>query len=531
MKSNHKQAKEQSSRFLWKRNLDAGGLLAGYLLTCTFNPILANSGTEEKVTVSKLQKPNILLIVTDQMSASMLSCTGNKYVHTPNLDRLANSGIRFERAYSTNPVCAPSRYSLFSGDMPSQIGMSRNGHLSRLSVPQEKLILAMGNIFKKESYETVYGGKTHLVGRDGKHDHVELYGFDNLTSDYYDELVSKSCAFIKQKHDKPFLLVASLVNPHDICYMVIQDYEKSQGKRELTVDPTGKYRLPQAMQKPIGVNDEEFFEKYCPPLPDNFEVPDQELTAFMADKPAFTLWARKNFTEEQWRMHRWAYARLTEMVDKQIGQILDAIEESGIEENTIIIYTSDHGEQDGAHRTDEKAFLYEESVRVPFLISWKNKIKPQQVNNSHLVSNGLDLLPTMCDLAGISIPDDFKGLSVKPLMVDGLNKKWRRSLVVESNIARLVIWDTFKYMVGKEVSNSGPVIYDPFERNPARMMYEFDPKKEVREMLIDLKSDPGEMKNLAFSKKYEKKLLKGRYLLAEWYKDHEFTFEEGYKMR
>lgn len=501
----------------------AHGLIAGCLFSAPVNPLFTNPAEAQNNVKLLQQMPNIIFIVTDQMSATMLSCTGNPYVKTPNLDRLANSGIRFERAYAANPVCVPSRYSLFSGDMPSQIGMLHNSHLFTLSVPQQKLDLAMGNVFKKAGYQTVYGGKTHLVGRDGKHDHVELYGFENLTSDYYDELVDRSRNFIKQKHDRPFLLVASLVNPHDICYMAIQDFEKAQGKTRLTVDPNGKYRLPEALKKPADISDEEFFAKHCPPLPSNFEIPEKELTAFMADKPDFMHWARENWTKKDWRMHRWAYARLTEMVDKQIGEILDALKEAGLEENTIVIYTSDHGDQDGAHRVDEKAFLYEESVRVPFLVSWKGKIAPGQVDHTHMISNGLDILPSMCDLAGITILGEYKGLSIKPIVQKHDELKWRDYLVVEDNIAKLVIWDKYKYMVGKDISDGKFLADSPVDPDPSTEV--------IREMLIDLKSDPGEMKNLAFDKKYKKEIQKGRHLLFQWYKEHEFTIEEGYKMR
>ncbi len=524
--NSNKDEKKQSSRLSRKKFLATSGLLAGYFLARPLNSALANTKLIETLSSSKSKKPNVLFIVTDQMAATMLSCTGNKYVHTPNLDRLANSGVRFERAYATDPVCVPSRYSLFSADMPSQVGLFHNGQLSSITVPQQKLDLAMGSVFRRAGYRTVYGGKTHLVGREGKFDKSELYGFENLTSDWYDELAGKASEFIKQKHDKPFLLVTSFLNPHDICYMAIEDYEDAQNKKRLggeyKLDSAAVSHLAWALEKPVGVSDEEFYSKYCPPLPPNFEIPKNEPTAFMADKPVFMHWARDNWTEKDWRLHRWAYARLTESVDQKIGQVLDALRESGQEENTIVIYTSDHGEQDGSHRIDEKAFLYEESARVPLLVSWKGKIKPGQVERTHLVSNGLDILPSMCDLAGISIPSAYRGNSLKPLLFKMHDKKWRQYLVVEDNIARLVIWDRFKYMVGKDISN-GKFMADEAVK--------LDPKaKIIREMLIDLKSDPGEMNNLAFDKNYHKELLEGRRLLFKWYKENNFILEDGYKI-
>ncbi len=534
MESNSEKKKKdtaKSNRLSRKKFLATSGLLAGYFLTNPLNSTLAKTKWIERLSSSKSKKPNILFIVTDQMAATMLSCTGNKYVHTPNLDRLANSGVRFEKAYAANPLCVPSRYSLFSGDMPSQIGLSDNNQLFTCSVPQQKLNSAMGNVFRRAGYRTVYGGKTHLVGKgDGKYENVELYGFENFSSEWYEGLADKASEFIKQKHDKPFLLVTSFMNPHDICYKAIIDFQKAQGKKELggafyVYPPSGK-NLDQAMQKPEGVSDEEFFSKYCPPLPDNFEIPDKEPTAFMADKPDFSHWVRDNWTEKDWLMHRWAYARLTEMVDKEIGKVLDALKESGQEENTIVIYTSDHGEQDGAHRLEEKGFVYEESARVPLLVSWKGKIKPGQVDRTHLVSNGLDILPSICDLAGVPKSNTYRGHSIKPLLNGRQNEEWRKSLVVEQEVSRLVVWDNFRYMIGKDLTNTKS-LPDVYGNGVLKVS---PPANEIREMLIDIKSDPGEMHNLAFDKKYHKELTEGRHLLFNWYKGNGFILEDGYNI-
>jgi len=521
----------ESNRLSRKKFLVSSGLLAGYFLTRPLNSALVDTKLAESFTSLKSKKPNILFIVTDQMAANMLGCTGNKYVHTPNLDKLANSGVRFEKAYATNPLCVPSRYSLFTGDLPSQINLSDNNQLFTASVPQQKLNLAMGNVFKKAGYQTVYGGKTHLVGKgDGKYENVDLYGFDNLTSDWYDELADKASKFIRQKHNRPFLLVTSFMNPHDICYKAIIDFQKAQNKEKLEgafyVYPPSEKNLNQALQKPNGLSDEEFFSKYCPQLPTNFEIPDEEPTAFMADKPGFSHWVRENWTKKDWRMHRWAYAKLTEMVDKEIGKVLDALKESGQEENTIVIFTSDHGEQDGAHRLEEKGFLFEESARVPLLVSWKGRIKPGQVDHEHLISNGLDILPSMCDLAEIPMSNAYRGQSVKPLILEKHNKEWRQSLVVEQEVSRLAIWDNFRYMVGKDLSHtkSLPDVY-------GNGMLEVNlPVKEIREMLINMKSDPGQMHNLALDKKYHEILIEGRNRLFNWYKENRFTLENGYKI-
>ena len=108
------------------------------------------------------ESPNILLIVTDQQHAGMMSCAGNRWLKTPAMDSLASLGTRFERAYSTNPVCVPSRFSLLTGHYPSVIGMRHNG--SETSNAEAFLNRAMGTVFRRAGYRTMYGGKVHLPG-------------------------------------------------------------------------------------------------------------------------------------------------------------------------------------------------------------------------------------------------------------------------------------------------------------------------------------------------------------------------------
>ena len=117
----------------------------------------------------------------------------------------------------------------------------------------------------------------------------------------------------------------------------------------------------------------------------------------------------QNWSVEQWRLHRWAYCRLTERVDREIGQVLQALREAGLEEKTLVVLTSDHGDMDGSHRLEHKSMFFEEAARVPFIVSLKGVTKPGLVDNQHLVSSGLDLIPTLCDFAGIKPPAGAAG--------------------------------------------------------------------------------------------------------------------------
>lgn len=452
-------------------------------------------------------KPNILFIMTDQQHAGMLSCSGNPYVKTPNLDRLAENGTRFEKAYCTNPVCVPSRFSMMTGLFPSCIGVETVEDLDRKFASQDLLDQSMGHLFRNAGYRTVYGGKKHLPGPPGEiTDDVRHYGFEYLTDDHRVEM-AKSCAdFIREPHDKPFLLVASFVNPHDICYMGINDYAGKTGKE--LIEGVEWDCLKEAMKIPQGVGEEEFYSSWCPPLPSNFEIPNKELSAFMADKPEFMRFVRHHWSEREWRLHRWAYANLTGLVDSEIGLIMNALRDAKLEENTLIIFTSDHGDQDGAHRAENKAFLYEESVNVPFIISGMDMNGKARTNNTHMVSTGLDILATMCDAAGIALPKGLEGISVLPLVTGSGVQSWRDHVIVENHMGRMVHMGNWKYMVGRELRHTD-------EECLHCEMYTGSYEPLVREMLIDLQTDPGEMRNRVDDREASEQLEKGRALLRE----------------
>ena len=179
-------------------------------------------------------------------------------------------------------------------------------------------------------------------------------------------------------------------------------------------------------------------------------------------------------------MHRYAYARLTELVDSEIQVILDALKETGQEENTLVLFSSDHGDMDSSHRLEHKTALYEQSANIPFIVMWKGQIQPGQVDAKHLVSNGLDLLPTVCDYAGVPANTDPRGRSLRPLF-EGQAADWRTTLGVESEIGRMVVSeDRLKYIkydaVGTEIN------------------------------LLDLTCDPGEMRHFTNDPEYAERL-------------------------
>ncbi len=433
-------------------------------------------------------RPNIVFIMTDQQHAGMLGCAGNPHLRTPALDRLAAAGVRFERAYACNPVCVPSRFSLQTGRMPSAIGMRSNE--GRLPVDRQLCEQSLGPLLRAAGYHCVYGGKDHLPAQMSQF--VMSQGYEKLTADARDDLAEACVRFLRQSHDRPFLLFASFINPHDVCYMAINDFARSQGRP--VAGNVDSRHCEQVLERARRGGDlSAFIREHCPPLPANLDIPAGEpegITLDYVDPVPFRRYARQQWSGEMWRLHRWLYARLTEEVDGQIGRVLEALREAGLEEKTLVIFTSDHGDMDSAHRLEHKSVLYEESVRIPLVLAWKGVIASGRVDREHLVSNGLDLLPTICDYAGVPAPAGLPGRSLRPLLERTEGAGWRDHIVVESQNGRMVRTERYKYCV-----------YEHGQR---------------REMLIDIEKDPGEMKNLADAAERAEELNRHRRLLGEW---------------
>lgn len=425
----------------------------------------------------KNKKPNILFIMTDQQHARMMSCTGNKWLSTPAMDALAEDGIRFEKGYCTNPVCVPSRTSMATGVMSCRLGADNNGSgMSVKALPSEVDDNSMGKIMKRAGYDTFYGGKVHMCK---SLDPQKNAGYDLYFKDERGKLPAACINFMKQKRDKPFFAVASFINPHDICFA----HNATKGKNYQNVLALHQ----KASSLPL---------KELPALPDNYAIQQNEpaaIEAHLSSKaitPAITM--RKQYDEKAWRINRWIYHRLTEQVDGHIGTILDGLKEAGLEDNTLIIFASDHGNMDASHRLASKGLFYEESVGVPLILKYKGCIPAGRSDQNHLISTGLDILPTLCDYAGVDKPAHLLGESLRPLAEGKRVENWRSYVASENHYTRMIRSDRYKYCA-----------YD---------------SSDSKESLVDMENDPGEMRNLVDDPKHQDILVEHRRLLADWSK-------------
>jgi arylsulfatase A-like enzyme len=432
------------------------------------------------------ERPNILIITTDQQFADAMSCRiGSRYLKTPNMDSLAANGTVFRRAYCANPLCVPSRTSMYTGRYPSETGIQTNG---KAKIDLRKFP-CMGSVFRRAGYATGYFGKWHLPFDEGDN---ESHGFTISPKGKADVRVAADAAeFIKTKHDAPFLLVASFLNPHNIC-----QWARGEGLSE------GDVGTPPPLDQ-------------CPPLRPNHAPPENE-TDIMAlmrrsyqASPTFPV---GNFDERKWREYIWGYYRMIELVDRRIGHVLAALRLSGLEEKTLVVFLADHGDCQGAHRWNQKTVFYDEAARVPCIVSYKGVTK--RGVSGRLVHTGVDLIPTLCDYAGIPIPSSLPGMSLKDT-ANGKNSADSREYVVVCN-----------HMVqGAAVDGRTPKPHGRMVRSQ-RYKYCVYSEGNRRESLVDMEKDPGEMVNVAENPRYRQILEKHRSLLAEWQRktrDRQFT--------
>ncbi len=443
------------------------------------------------------ERQNVVYIMTDQQSYYLISAitealgsdpyAHNSYFKTPNLDRLVKQGYTFSNCYAGHPVSGPSRFALLTGEAPNAYGMTGNfspGGENGQRMFSTITSRAMGVLFKNAGYETYYGGKCHLPwanGTSGKGSIYEppyKYGFDHyLTRNDRDELAVKGAEFFSEyKGDKPFLLFLSFMNPHDICMAQLL-FNNKQLEDFQTSDIEMWARANQIRWRGV-------YRSMDPTLFDGDQVAKLPFNTAETDRFPLTKLKQPYVGDShKTRAHIWFYYRLMEQVDKEIGVVLDALEKSPYKDNTTIIFTSDHGEMAGSHGAVGKNLPYQECQKVPFIFVGKG-IKQGVVDNTTPVCNGWDLLPTMLDLAGIDIPKELNGLSLKETITEG--KALDR-----------------KYLYYETVNSYG--VLDSGRYKYTRFNVPQDAENGT-ESLFDLDKDPGELHNLVGDASYASKL-------------------------
>ncbi|HEX7064286.1 MAG TPA: choline-sulfatase [Bacillales bacterium] len=423
-------------------------------------------------------KPNIVMIMADQMAFDVIGALGHPVVQTPNIDRLVTKGVTFENAYCNSPICAPSRASFVSGKLISEIGVYDNG--SELSADCPTFM----HHLRRAGYETVLSGKMHFVGPDQLHgfEHrltrdIHTAGFDltpdwtkgvyhnhgtgvkrlknpgarelNNNLDYDEKVLNRTLeqirTFKRRQEKRPFFLCSSFFHPHD-PFHITAEYWRWYDEKEI-------------------------------PMP---EVPGEE----MDERHPFNQWIQKHheldiceLTDEEILENRRAYYGMVSYFDHKVGQIIDELERLNMMENTIIIVTSDHGEMLGEHGMWFKRTFYDGAAKIPLIMAYPDQF-PAGKRVEEVVSL-VDLAATIMALAGV--PDceswisEMAGDSFEKLLTSGEDKEWKDEAFCE-------------------YYGEGPI-------QPMVMLrkgqYKYVYVHEHEPLLFDLLADPGEVRNLA----------------------------------
>ena len=464
-------------RFICKQTrrefLQAAGLAAGLFMT----PRSVFCG------VKSANKPNILVIISDEHNASVLGCYGNDIIQTPHLDVIARRGVTFQSCYCNSPLCVPSRLSFTSGKYASRVGAWSNScWLPSADYP------SLPRIMNAAGYESILCGKMH-------YDRTRRYGFteiggnmnnskktgkggrrkaDDLTpkpgiSRRFDDfhtgddssivthdrtVTGETVEFISNRKDsdKPFFMIAGYIAPHFPLIVPEEYWQQYQGKVSMPVIPEGHLESQPRNYKHlrIGFNVED--------VPDEIVLKGREL-----------------------------YYGLTQWLDEEIGKVLESLANSEVADNTVVIYTTDHGENMGEHGLWWKNCMYEHASRVPLIISWPARWNGGQQRTQ--ACSLVDVVQTIAELGGADVPGDWNGDSMIRWL-DNAGTEWK-DLAVSEYYAHNIASGFAMIRMGR---------YKYVYHNPA------DANHPAQQELYDLQTDPGEFNNLATRKEYRQRV-------------------------
>ena len=491
--------------------------ILAFVLLVTF---IASVPFSSAIAQDKDTRPNILFIFSDDHAYQSISAYDSIVNKTPNLDRIANEGMRFDRAFVTNSICGPSRAVVLTGKYGHLNGFVRNGNT--FNGHQQ----TVSKLLQQSGYETAVIGKWHLkstpVGFDYYHVLIgqgPYYNPPMKTTDgpvnhvgYTTEIITdQTLKYLKQRRDpdKPFFLMYQHKAPHRNWQPgpnEINNYNNETIPEPITLFDDYKGRTSAARNQEMTVKEHltRFDLKLDPPrnlTPEQLKVWNDAYDEKNAELEKLNL---EGDDLIRWKYQRYVkdYLRCIDSVDKNVGRVLDYLEESGLAENTIVIYTSDQGWYLGEHGWYDKRWMYEESFRTPLMVRWPGKIKPGTVNTDMVMN--LDFAQTFLDIAGADQPDDMQGASMKPVFEGNTPDDWRKS----------VYYHYYEFPGAHSVAKHNGV------RTERYKLINFYENKEWE--LFDLKEDPNELNSVYDDPDYadiKKDLEVELQRLQEFYKD------------
>jgi len=465
------------------------------------------------------ERPNIVFIMSDDHAYQAISAYNSDLIETPNIDRIADQGIVFNQAFVTNSICAPSRAVILTGKFSHLNGVPGNGQVfdgDQQTFPK---------ILRQNGYQTSIIGKWHLkslpTGFDyynvlpGQGDYYNpdfiMQGEDTVYQGYVTDIITELSLDWLNKRDKtrPFLLMMHHKAPHRSWMPALKnldlfndkqfqlpknfydDYEGREALKEQMLTVKSHMDIRMDFKVPCDTCDTASVNHWAPgeywrrlerlspgELQDwNKAYKKEELEFYeVKDNEAkYDLWKFRRYLED--------YLRCIVSVDESVGQILDFLKEHGLDENTIVVYTSDQGFYLGEHGLFDKRFMYEEAMRTPLMFRFPTEIEKN--TRCELLTQNLDLAPTLLDVAGVSIPADMQGETLRPIW-QNKETEWR---------------DAIYYHYYEKGFGATP--HNGVRTNRHKLIHFYDVVDAWE--LYDLDKDPHEMNNLYEDPAYEQK--------------------------
>jgi choline-sulfatase len=481
-------------------------------------------------TKKEAKKPNIIVIFSDDHALQAIGVYGSPHVKTPNIDRIAREGAIFKNTFCTNSICGPSRAVLLTGKYNHLNGQYDNRTTTHINTGQPMF----PKYLQENGYATSWIGKWHInntpqyfdywkvlpgqgnyynpdfINMDSSRSRIEGYATDIITDE--------ALGWLDKGRDKskPFSLVIGHKAPHREWQPDAQDLHAFDGKTfEVPKTFFDDYKSRKAAQHQlmevkdlrwdydlkVNANETSIMKRMNKSQKaawDSYYEPENaKLDTLKMSPKEIALWKYQRY------MHDYMACILS--LDRNIGRVLDYLDKTGLAENTIVIYSSDQGFYLGEHGWFDKRFMYEQSLRMPFVMRYPNAIKPQTVVNEMVVN--IDFAPTILNIAGVPIPKDMQGKSILPLATGKKPKDWRKAMY----------YHYYEYPDSHQVM---PHFGIRGERYKLIYFYGNGTSWE----LIDLKTDPDELVNVYGNPKHKGLIIKMKKELRDLmmqYQDYE----------
>ena len=480
-------------------------------------------------TSTKAKQPNIVFIISDDHAFQAIGAYGGKLMPTPNIDRIAKEGAIFQNSFVTNSICGPSRATLLTGKYSHQNGYTINE--KKFDVNQ----FLFSRLLQENNYQTAWVGKWHLGNLPQGFDYFNIlrgqgnyYNPDFISSNkdtikqngYVTNIITdKSLDWLNTRDpNKPFCLVIGEKATHrewipdlpdlgvydEIDFPIPSNFFDTYEGREAAM------HQDMTVEKTMRMNED--VKVHMDYITGDFKrLTDEQRAVFKKYYDGVT----KEFDEKKlsgkelskWKFQRYMkdYLAVAKSMDRNIGKILDYLDKNNLVENTVLVYVSDQGFYLGEHGWFDKRFMYEESLKTPFLIRYPTLIKP----GTHITrfASNIDWAPTILDLAQVKIPAEVQGVSLVPVLKNNQVKQWKDELY----------YHYYEYPEPHHVSPHFGI------RTPQYKLIRFYNAKTNWEF-YDLKKDPSEMKNSIHDKNYQSTIsnLKTKLaILIDKYEDKE----------